>query len=563
MKHSYPTLEPLKFLLQLIHNREMALPDFQRDFVWDPYATQELIESIISNYPAGSLLRIKNGNQLLFQPREIAGAPKLDHQCKPSYLILDGQQRLTSLYRALYGAGDHRFYLNLDALEKGNDLEDSVFYRRKEDGEKLYGTLEQQALSLIFPTSCLLGTADGFSGWQNQVLRVRGTDTNAILDLQERLSKLHKIWVQPVEEYEFPMVTLNEDTSGAAVCMIFETLNRTGVKLSVYDLLTARFWPRDFNLRKKWDDAQEEFPIVDEFRVDPYYILQVIALLEPGLDQDGKQRAPSIKRGAILEMEVGQAKKAWDTAVQGLTEALQMLRDDCGVLAPGLLPYNTVVIPMAAVLATQLNTKGAEQGANRLKVQRWFWCSVFGQMYENAPNSQAEKDFMELKRWMSGGAPPESVAEFHFRLSLRDVRPRQRAVYRGVMALVLQNGALDFHNRGKITSQLLSDKKNPIDDHHIFPRAHCDEKKYAPALRDCILNRTFIDRVTNRTLSRRAPSDYFAEIREKHGNHQTEELLDSHALPTGEKSSLTGDQFEDFLTWREERLKEMIEKRTS
>src|SRR5439155_23366501 len=77
MKHSYPTSEPLKFLLQLVHNREMALPDFQRDFVWDPYATKELIESIISNFPAGSLLRIKNGHQLLFQPRAIEGAPVL------------------------------------------------------------------------------------------------------------------------------------------------------------------------------------------------------------------------------------------------------------------------------------------------------------------------------------------------------------------------------------------------------------------------------------------------------------------------------------------------------
>src|SRR5437879_517282 len=130
MKHSYPTSEPVKFLLQMIHNREMALPDFQRDFVWDPYATDELVESIISNFPAGSLLRIKNGSQLLFQPRAIEGAPKLEDQAKPSYLILDGQQRMTSLYQAFYGAGEHRFYLNLAGLEKGEDLEDCAFYMR-------------------------------------------------------------------------------------------------------------------------------------------------------------------------------------------------------------------------------------------------------------------------------------------------------------------------------------------------------------------------------------------------------------------------------------------------
>ncbi len=118
MKHSYPTLEPMKFLLEMIHNRAMALPDFQRDFIWDPSATDELIESIISNYPAGTLLRIKSGQQLLFQPRAFAGAPELNEE-KPAYLILDGQQRLTSLYQAFYGRGDHRYYLNLAGLEAG------------------------------------------------------------------------------------------------------------------------------------------------------------------------------------------------------------------------------------------------------------------------------------------------------------------------------------------------------------------------------------------------------------------------------------------------------------
>jgi hypothetical protein len=244
MKHSYPTLEPLRHLLDMVHHRVMALPDFQRDFVWDPYATDELIESIISNFPAGSLLRIKNGHQLLFQPRAIEGAPPLDEGVAPAYLILDGQQRLTSLYQAFYGAGEHRYFLNLQLLEKGGDLEDSAFYMRADDGERQYGTIKQQAETMVFPLKLLFGTVGGYSAWTNQVLRARGGEATAILDLQERLGKLHDRWIDPIEQYEFPMVTLNEDTSGPAVCMIFETLNRTGIKLGVFDLLTARFWPQ-------------------------------------------------------------------------------------------------------------------------------------------------------------------------------------------------------------------------------------------------------------------------------------------------------------------------------
>jgi hypothetical protein len=562
MKHSYPTSESLKFFLQMIHNREMALPDFQRDFVWDPFATEELIESIINNFPAGSLLRIKNGTQLLFQPRAVQGAPPLTKDAKPSYLILDGQQRLTSLYQAFYGVGEQKYYLNLSGLEKGKDLEDCVFYMRTDDGDVEFGTVAQQAEKLVFPLGNVFSDG-GFSGWMNKVLKERCKDIAEMLDLQKRLSELSENWIRPIEEYEFPMVTLNEETSGSAVCTIFETLNRTGVKLSVFDLLTARFWAQDLNLRRLWEQARVDAPVIEDFEIDPYYVLQIVGLLEPGADKEGHPRAPSIKRSAMLEMAVEQPRKGWSTAIAGLSAILGILRDECGVLIPGLIPYTTILIPMAAVWASQEGVKGADVGANRIKLLRWFWCSVFGQQYENAPNSQAEKDFGELKAWMGGGHEPESVASFSLEsLKLRNVRPKQRAVYRGAMALILQNGALDFHKRGAITSQLIADKKNPVDDHHIFPRAFLDEQGVSPALRDCILNRTYIDRATNHRLSRRAPSDYFSEIRQKHGAQDTDDLFRTHLLPIGNDSPLLKDDFEGFLTMREKLLMDLIQKKT-
>jgi hypothetical protein len=215
---------------------------------------------------------------------------------------------------------------------------------------------------------------------------------------------------------------------------------------------------------------------------------------------------------------------------------------------------------MAAAWASQAKVKGADSGANRIKLLRWFWCSVFGQQYENAPNSQAEKDFGELKAWMSGGGEPESVGSLNIAsLKLRSTRPKQRAVYRGVMSLILQNGALDFHKRGPITSQLIADKKNPVDDHHIFPRAFLNEQNVSGALRDSILNRTYIDRATNQRLSRRAPSDYFGEIRRKHGAKETDELFGTHLLPIGNDSPLLKDEFEEFLAAREKLLMQLIE----
>jgi hypothetical protein len=80
------------------------------------------------------------------------------------------------------------------------------------------------------------------------------------------------------DQYVFPVVTLSADTEPAALCTIFETLNRTGVKLSVFELLTARFWSQDLKLRELWEQARSDHPLIAHFDVDPYYVLMAIAL---------------------------------------------------------------------------------------------------------------------------------------------------------------------------------------------------------------------------------------------------------------------------------------------
>src|SRR2546425_119576 len=182
----YPSSEKLKFLLESIHNLEVALPDFQRDFVWDPRETEELIESICQNFPAGSLLRIKNSAGFYFTPREFAGAPSLDGHA-PSYLILDGQQRLTSLYQAFYGVGNHRYFIELKGLMDGGDLEDYVFYLRKNEAKKYLGTLMQQAESLTFPFNNLFGESGGFEVWLDQILELRSGSDSEKKMLKQRL----------------------------------------------------------------------------------------------------------------------------------------------------------------------------------------------------------------------------------------------------------------------------------------------------------------------------------------------------------------------------------------
>jgi len=406
--------------------------------------------------------------------------------------------------------------------------------------------LEKQAKTMTFPLERVFGDGGGFEDWLDQVLELRDGKDVEKKDLKQQVRALRKEWIQNLEDYEFPMVTLSDDTSAEAVCTIFETLNRTGVKLSVFDLLTARFWPVNVKLRDLWDQARVDHPIITDFDVDPYYLLQAVALATA-------KGAPSCKRRDVLGMQAEQIRKGWSTIAAGLADVLQLLRDDCGVMLPGWLPYNTILTPAAAAMAGIGSVTGPRVASVRDKFKRWFWCSVFGQAYGKAPNSQASKDYGELKAWFSGGKPPETVDRFDFKSEvLRETTPRQRAVYRGVVALILRNGARDFHSGKRITASMILEQK--IDDHHVFPRGFLADKKIEVqgVLGDCVLNRTLIDKATNIRIGKRAPSDYLSEVDQELGRVKFQALLDSHLLPEKESGPLLTDDFGAFLNARQE-----------
>lgn len=529
----------LSYLLQKIANRELALPDFQRSFVWDPNQTEMLIESIASGFPAGSLLFAKNRPDFL-AIREFEGAPELGDE-KPNEIVLDGQQRLTSLYQALTGSGEYEYFVAIQHLLDG-DVEAAVFHEsRKRAERKRLGDIEVQARDLLLPIPRLFED-NGFGKWRDQVLAQRDDGE----ELGTRLWDVHSQWLSNIQTYQFPVVTLSEDTSLEAICNIFETLNNTGVRLSVFELLTARFWPSGVDLRGRLEEARTDSGMIDEFSLDPYYLLQVLAL------RSGKN---SCTRSSVLKLEPAEVREHWSAVVHGVDGALRFFRDHCGVVRSGWLPYVPMLLPLAAIWPEHVaSVPGPNQATRRGRLSTWYWRSVLGQQYENATNTKALKDYRELPVWLDGGAPPQSVAEFRFDQRLRDVTHRQRAVYRGLVGLMATRGALDFHNAQRLTWEKVHNQE--INDHHVFPQAWLrDELPSIPSrLRDTILNRALIDKITNIRIGRRAPSDYIEEMAEELGESLLSEILGSHFLPSDLDGPLRRDQFEDFLDQREKWL---------
>lgn len=541
----------LRHLLSEIHERELALPDFQRDFVWDPRATEELIESISRSFPAGSLLFMP-WRENAFSPRAIQGAPELDG-VRPQKLVLDGQQRLSSLYQACYGAGEYRYFVDFKPLlEDGEDVAEAIFYRHR-NGSKKYSTIEQQAQLLTLPLGVLFG-GDGFHAWLDAISTHLEPGNSELSALRNGLRVAYERTVKPIEDYRFPVVELAPSTSLEAICSIFETLNRTGIRLSVFDLLAARFYAQDLDLRGKWEELVARHPIIEEFEINRYYVLQSVALRAKG----------SVKRGDVLDLSVEDIEAHWDSVASGYRAALEMLRDECGVLTGKWLPYGYLLVPMAALWDQAIEVGGPSSAANRARLQRWFWCSGISAAYDRAANTQATRDFAELQRWISSGPEPSTIADFSFPAQrLREITPKQQAVYKTLMSMVLRNKAKDFHRGRELTAASIAARR--VDDHHVFPRAYLNptdnEANYPSQLVDCILNRTLIDADTNQRIGKRAPNEYMGEIQselETAGAGVLAEVLDSHLLPAGADSPLIEADFPAFLDWREARLAEKI-----
>lgn len=531
----------LTYLLQQIEQRDLALPDFQRDFVWKPGETRELVRSVMQSFPAGTILLMQGGAKH-FKPRSFSRAPELDGRV-PSYLALDGQQRLTSLSLAFSGRGDYLYFLNITDLLLGHGIDDAVeVWHRTRVGS--WSTIAGQAKNLALPLSRL----QDYASWKDEVTEelADSLGSEERKELRRNLNKVERDWITPVIQYQFPVTTLNSSTSLDAVCTIFETLNRTGVKLSVFDLLVARGYAQGVELRALNEKVRASFDLLDEFEIDSYYILQVIATWVKG----------NPTRSTVLNLNVkSDVEPRWESAAKYIHDSLKLLQTECGVLSRKYLPYRTMLLTMAASWPEIDAARGPEAGARREKMKRWFWCATFSQRYETQGNSRTQNDTPELRAWLTGeGSAPELTQGGDVR-SFRSINSNTQALYSAAIALNLRNRPLDFHIGQPLTHDRILTEQ--IDDHHVFPQAYLPSD-VPKGLKDSVLNRTLIDKTTNIAISAKAPSVYLEAMRDALGDDTLTKILQSHSLPSDPSGPLYSNDFEAFLDWREAKLRNQL-----
>lgn len=362
-------------LLDGIDNGSIGLPNFQRDFDWSDSDVKQLLATVLNGWPMGSLLLIDGDAETykFYDPRPFEYGPRL--QIDPETLVLDGQQRLTALYTALFERGKDVFAIRThpDVNWKDIDSVDSAIesFRRDTWLEK-YPNAAAQAEKGLLPLSVLRSPSDFFA-WRDA--------SNMEPDEALRVSELYREKLGGLHRYRVPALRISRDMHPAAVARIFERVNKTGRRLGTFDLMVAKSFSTDFNLRDRWREAQKEYPRLDRFYGEDGTVpLQVIAL----------RTRESVRSSAVLELAPTVVQTNWDDAIKALDDALAFGETHLGMIHADWVPYEGITVLLAALRWNQ------DLDANIGEVKDWFWRTVFTSRYATASNTRIIADYKEM-----------------------------------------------------------------------------------------------------------------------------------------------------------------------
>lgn len=518
----------IRKLIERVSKGEIRIPAFQREFIWEPDRVQFLMDSIYKSYPIGTLLLWRTKEQLQFD-RDLGPytLPNPEEQYPIDY-VLDGQQRLTSIFSVFQTALTPNpkssimwvdIYFDLLAKE---DAQDSQFVAL----EKLQIDPKRH-----IPLKVLFDVPE----YGKLIRSVDDATAEQIYTLQNRFT-----------EAQIPVETV-ETENHSKIAIIFERVNRGGVQLDTYQLLSAWTWSGDFDLRSKFDDLGAE---LDDFGYgdlsdDPDLLLKCCATV---IKDDASAHS-------IIELKGGEVRNRFAELQNGLKGAIEFLQRDCGAISLKVLPYKSMIIPLVRFFATD-NAAGRHPNAKqRETLVRWFWQSCFSRRYSNSVDTALKQDIeaviLLIKDDPSGfsrkTAPvsPEFFKENVFSLNAVNTKTH--------ILLLAQQKPKSFLSGSPVDLQNVLLSCNRTEFHHVFPKDHLEKtlKIQERSKQFMLANFAFLSQTDNRKIKNRAPSVYKNEI----PNDKLDEILDAALIPKGSLDK-------DYFGFIDERAKLLADKAT-
>lgn len=573
------TKRSLYEILKDVNSGKIQLPDFQRGWVWDDNRIKGIIASVAKSFPIGAVMLLETGNEnIRFKTKPVEGVVGLNGT-KPEMLILDGQQRITSLYQAIItnrvvntrnskGYEIKRWYYidMVKALDPDSDLEEAIFSINENKiiteniGRDIVldlSTEENEFKNLMYPVSMV----DDYDEWRTKFSEYWDYERDKIKFWNE----FEKRIIKGFNGYNLPVIVMKKENPKEAVCQVFEKVNTGGVSLTVFELLTASFASDEFDLKADWENIQTEFkPYKILGNTSNTDIIQAITLYSTykkrieviSLGVTDNIPSVSAKRKEMLNLTLSEYNKYRNDIVKASIKASKILVEN-HIFNSRDLPYSTQLVPMTAILA-KLGDKVDNIG-NKNKLMRWFWCGVFGELYGSANETRYALDMTQVTEWIENNAEePKTIYDANFSPSrLNTLRTRNSAAYKGVYALMMNDNTRDWLSATKIDFSTYFSES--IDIHHIFPVAWCEKNSISRNDFDCIINKTPLSGRTNRIVSGDAPSKYLERLKKHAGvdDYEFNNILLSHVVSP---ESLYKDDFYSFFNDRKEQILQRIEK---
>lgn len=502
-------------LVLMVEREELQLPEMQREYVWKGPRVRDLLDSLYRGYPSGVILAWESEEAVA--TRDFAVDTSESQAIRP-LLLLDGQQRLTSLSAVIRGEpvtvrGRQRpieILFNLDhpdELTLISEVNESLSEDEPEGDETAADIQERlKSLTFVIGTRALeslpnwVRVTDVFTKEPLDLLEEKGFD---IAEMDRDLRKKYTNRLQQlrgIEKYEYRMEVLERSKSYEEVTEIFVRVNSLGAKLKSSDLALAQ-------ITAKWRGSLEQFRTYQEeldkrgFEIDLSVILKALVALITGQS----------KFKTVHSIPLAQLEDGWIRTMRALDFALNFSKSNLSIDSPALLS-SPFLFTTAAFWVHQRDFNISPDDS--AEFQRWFFIANAKGRYSRGSSETLLDQDLAVIRSDGGGEElltrlKQQVGRLDFTVEELVGRTSRSGAFKTMFLAFKQDGARDWSTNLAISPKH-SGAADKIEYHHIFPKAYL--RKVRPdvprASVDDIANLAFISGATNRKISSKPPSDY-------------------------------------------------------
>lgn len=531
MKLPEPQTRTFPSLISEIEKGQIKIPQFQRDFVWSIQKSASIIDSILKGYPIGTFIFWRTKERLR-SIRNIGGQklPELD-DAESIDFILDGQQRLTSLYACLKGV----------SIDRDNDG------KRIDDFSKIY-------IDLAAGESDQIVKIDVINLEKSQVISIQDLLAGDFTVLAAYPSKYHeklRLYKSRIESYQYSIIQIKEAPIDIAT-EIFTRINVGGKPLTLFEIMVAKTfdYEQKFDLSEKYEELIERLRPINYETISDATVLQVIALI---LDSE-------CKRQSILRLDKQQFINIWPKAMDAIERAVEYFKNSYRIPVSKLLPYNALIVPFSYFF---FHHKDKPTGDKKKLLEDLFWRCALSGRYSSSVESKLAQDVKRIEKIINGEQP---LYEWGVDISPEFIIKNGwfsagRSYVKAILCLYAYHEPKSFNDNSIVNiSNYWLKQANSKNYHHFFPRAYLKKQGIDESNINHILNITIVDDFLNkREISADSPSKYMKKFART--NKEIKNTMSTHLISDLEDFGIWENDYKKFMTKRSQLVSQELSKR--